>query len=574
MVISHKNTIAPHNISIEIGIKTDPVTYRYSYPWLFKFMQRHGLHHVQLGTFVELYQLPDKWFEGLREEADSYEISISSVFTSHRELGGFFRDEPGLNEVAYRNFARLIEVGGLLGASCVGGNPGAVLRDQMDTKAAGVQRYFEAMKKLMHHGWRCGVETLTFEPMSCTAEPPTSSDEIRNFADTLDTYHRNTPETSAIGICFDTSHGYADEEGIVRVKPAALLEASLPWLAEMHLKNTDDMYCSTFGFGEMEQVRGIIELDTVRDMLYRNADQLPHPHLIAYLNVDGPNLGRDYSDKMLEQELEASILHLQSIFSSPDRPYKAGNPITVRPSSLDKNTAPLPVPDKEVFVAFSLEAADLTHLETDIRSLELAGVEYLHLDIMDAHFAPNMPLGLETARQLRAGTSLPFDAHLMVDLNDFFIRQVNELGANMVSVHVESCSHLDRALALIRAFGMRAGVAMNPAAPLQVLDYILERLDFVLLMTVNPGFTGQRITPASLKKIAACRDYLQERGAAIPIQVDGNVSFDNIVPMVAAGADILVAGASCVYDSDAGILENMAQVRTLAAQGLSERTSK
>ena len=486
----------------------------------------------------------------------------------------FFRDEPGLNEVAYRNFARLIEVGGLLGASCVGCNPGAVLRDQMETKEAGVQRYLDAMKQLLHHAWRHGVDTVTMEPMSCIAEPPTLPEEIRHFADTLDTYHRNNPETAAVGICFDTSHGYADEEGISRHKPAQLLEASLPWLAELHLKNTDDMYCSTFGFSDMDLVRGIIDLASVRDMLRRNAEKLPQTHLIAYLEIGGPKLGRDYSDRMLEQELEASINYLKTVFE-PLEDLDIEKPRSRKPViTPGKTLAPLPVPGKAVYVSPSLMCADLAHLEADVRALELAGAEYLHLDIMDAHFTPNMPLGLETARQLRSMTHLPFDAHLMVDLNDFFIRQMSELGANMVSVHVESCMHLDRALALIRALGMRAGVALNPSTPLQVLDYVLDRLDFVMLMTVNPGFAGQRITPASLKKIADCHTYLKEKGKSIPIEVDGNVSFDNIPPMVAAGADILVAGTSSVYHSGAGILENMTRTRKLATQGLDERNAK
>lgn len=572
MVISRKNNALHQSVTIEIGIKTDPITYRYSYPWLFKFMQRHGLHKAQLGSFFELYQLPDTWFLQLREQAEAHDVFLSSVFTAHRELGGFFRDEPGLNEVAYRNFARLIEVGGLLGADCVGCNPGAVLRDQMDTKDAGVKRYLDAMKQLLHHAWRHGVETVTMEPMSCLAEPPTLPEEIREFADTLDTYHRNNPETAAVGICFDTSHGYADEEGISRHKPAQLLEASLPWLTELHLKNTDDMYCSTFGFSDMDLVRGIIELASVRDMLYRNAEKLPQPHLIAYLEIGGPKLGRDYSDRMLEQELEASINYLKTVFDTPENLEVKKR--RSRPDVPGRTPAPLPTPGKAVNISPSLMCADLGHLEADVRALELAGAEYLHLDIMDAHFTPNMPLGLETARQLRTMTHLPFDAHLMVDLNDFFIRQMSELGANMVSVHVESCMHLDRALALIRALGMRAGVALNPSTPLQVLDYVLDRLDFVMLMTVNPGFAGQRITPASLKKIADCHAYLKEKGKTIPIEVDGNVSFENIPPMVAAGADILVAGTSSVYHTDAGILENMARTRKLAAQGLDERNAR
>jgi ribulose-phosphate 3-epimerase len=162
----------------------------------------------------------------------------------------------------------------------------------------------------------------------------------------------------------------------------------------------------------------------------------------------------------------------------------------------------------------------------------------------------------------------------MVDNNDFFIRQMSELGANMVSVHVESCTHLDRALALIRALGMRAGVALNPSTPLHVLDYVIDRLDFVMLMTVNPGFAGQRITPASYQKIVDCRAYLKEKGTSIPIEVGGNVSFDTIAPMVAAGADILVADAGSIYHPGTGILENMTRIRTLAAQGLEGKGAK
>lgn len=574
MVISRKSSVLNHNVTIEIGIKTDPVTYRYSYPWLFQFMQRHGLRKAQLGTFFELYQLPDKWFSQLREQADAHEVSIASVFASHRELGGFFRDEPGINEVAYRNFARLIEVGGLLGAACVGGSPGAVLRDQMEDKVAGIQRYLEAMKQLMHHAWRHGVDTLTFEPMSCMAEPPTLPAEIRHFADTLDTYHRNNPDTAAVGVCFNTSHGYTDEEGISRHKPTQMLEASLPWLAELHLKNTDDMYCSTFGFSDVDLVRGIIDIATVRDMLWRNSEKLPDTHLVAYLDVNGPKLGRDYSDRMLEQELEASIRHLKTVLDMPAGTKGKRRSSQTATSSAGRLSATLPVPGKAVAIAPSLMCADMTHLEADVRALELAGAEYLHLDIMDAHFVPNMPLGLEMARQLRSRTHLPFDAHLMVDNNDFFIRQMSELGANMVSVHVESCTHLDRALALIRALGMRAGVALNPSTPIQALDYVLDRLDFVMLMTVNPGFAGQRITPASYRKIADCRAYLKEKGASIPIEVSGNVSFDTITLMVASGADILVADAGSVYHPAAGILENMARTRTLAALGLEEKGRK
>ncbi len=559
-----------HALTIEVGLKTDAVTYRYSYSWLFALMERHGLRKAQLGTFFELYHLPNQWFVALREEAAAHNIAITSVFASHRELGGFFREEPGMHEAAYRNFARLIEVGGLVGASCVGGPPGTVLRDSMDSKNAGVQRYLTGMKRLLHHAWVHGVDTVTIAPMACMAEPPTMPEEIRHFADTLSEYHQNTPETAAIGICLNTAHGYADAEGISRVKPVQMIEAAAPWLAELHLQNTDDMYCSTFGFSDVDRVRGIIDLAAVRESLRRFEHKAPREHLMAYLAIDGPTLGRDYSDKLVEQELDASIEYALSVFGT-----ESAAPATegASRSRADRvlGPAPLPAPDADVFVAPSLVYANQQHLEASVRALELSGADYLHCDIIDGHFAPNMPMGMETLRQLRGITDLPFDVHLMTEHNDALIRQMSELGADLVTVHVESCSHLDRALALIRALGMRAGAALNPATPLQVLDYILERLDLVLIMTVNPGFAGQRLTPAAIRKIEACRAYLEARDVAIPIQVEGNVSFDNIPAQVAAGADILVADAGSLYSSNASIPDNMTRIRALSAQGLDAR---
>jgi ribulose-phosphate 3-epimerase len=158
-----------------------------------------------------------------------------------------------------------------------------------------------------------------------------------------------------------------------------------------------------------------------------------------------------------------------------------------------------------------------------------------------------------------------------VDRNEFFVEQMAELGAWMVSVHVESAVHLDRILTRIRDLGMKAGAALNPATPLSALDYVLDRIDFVLLMTVNPGYAGQRIVPFGLRKIAECRAWLDERGSTIPIQVDGNVSFKLIEEMTAAGADILVAGTSSVYHKGGTLAENMQRTRELAGMGLARR---
>jgi ribulose-phosphate 3-epimerase len=203
-----------------------------------------------------------------------------------------------------------------------------------------------------------------------------------------------------------------------------------------------------------------------------------------------------------------------------------------------------------------------------LRRLEADGADWLHFDVMDAHFVPNMPLGLETIRALRSKTGLPFDVHLMVDNADFFVRELVKIGVQYVSVHAEACPHLDRTLALIREHGMKAGVALNPATPLSALDYVVESLDFVLLMTVNPGFAGQKLVPSAFRKIADCRAKLDRR---IPIEVDGNVSFEHIPKMVAAGADVLVAGTSSVFSKDAALLENFTKTRSAILTGLKER---
>ena len=227
--------------------------------------------------------------------------------------------------------------------------------------------------------------------------------------------------------------------------------------------------------------------------------------------------------------------------------------------------------DPRVQIAPSLMCADMGLLADEVATLETVGVDLIHLDIMDAHFAPNMPLGLGVLADLRARTKLPFDVHLMVEDNDWFVEQVAAIGVEQIAVHVESATHLDRTLAVIRDKSIRAGVALNPATPLSALDWVLERSDFILLMTVNPGFAGQKLVPSALDKIAECKRYLMARGVDIPISVDGNVSLENIPPMVAAGADILVAGTSSLYKKGASRAENTELTRAAIADGLKRR---
>ena len=227
--------------------------------------------------------------------------------------------------------------------------------------------------------------------------------------------------------------------------------------------------------------------------------------------------------------------------------------------------------DKKISIAPSVMCADLCNLETDIRELEKAGINLLHFDLMDAHFVPNMPIGLVLIEQLRQKTDCAFDIHLMVNNNDFFVEAVANIGVQQIAVHAESAIHLDRTLSVIQAHGIKSGVALNPATPFSAITYVIDRLDFVLIMTVNPGFAGQKLVPATLRKIEECRAFLDKNEADIPIEVDGNVSFKNIPKMVAAGADILVGGSSSVFHTSGSRKENIQQIRQAIAQGLKER---
>jgi len=558
-------------MNLHVGVKTDPILYRYSYKWLFRLMQEEGVKYAQLGTFFEMYQLPNDFFRDLRRCAEDHDVRIASIFTAHRELGGFFRDDgPGWVDVARQNFERAITIGALLGADSVGSNPGAVLRDRMGTKPAGVATYMRNMKELLHIAADQGVSWLGIEPMSCLAEPPTLPAEQRAMAEELDAYHAaHRNDTARAGYCADVAHGYADVSRRIVHDAQSLLAASLPWTHELHLKNTDAIFGATFGFSEVERKRGIIDIGAIREFLRANAGTLPVTKLIGYLEIGGPKLGRDYSDGELDDMLRDSLRHLRQNFetvadtATPSAP-SVPQPGPVHLSSLEGVPA-------QVIVAPSMMCADACNLERDLRRLEGIGADWLHFDVMDAHFVPNMPLGLGMIEALRPLTALPFDAHLMVDNPDFFVRELSRIGAQHISVHAEACQHLDRTLNLIRDLGMRAGVAINPATPLSVLDYVWESIDYVMLMTVNPGFAGQKLVGHALRKIADCRALRDRHAPTVRIAVDGNVSFANIPGMVAAGADVLVAGTSSLFSRTGTLAGNMLQTREAIANGIRQR---
>ena len=212
--------------------------------------------------------------------------------------------------------------------------------------------------------------------------------------------------------------------------------------------------------------------------------------------------------------------------------------------------------------------ADMGHLSAVVRCLDHLGASMLHWDIMDAHFVPNMPCGLALLQYMRRRTKIPFDVHLMVDDNEFFIRELAKFGVEMISVHFEAIRHCDRTLSAIRETGAKAGLALNPSTPLHVLEYLTDLLDFIVIMTVNPGFASQKLTHSGLRKISDCRAWLASRQLNIPLEVDGNVSFENIPTMIASGADILVAGSSSLFHPRSSLKDNMEKLMAAIRQGL------
>ena len=304
------------DLALHLGVKSDPIEYRYSFEWLFALMAEEGVHRLQGGTFFELYQLPDRYFHRLREQAEAKGVRIESMFTSHRELGGLLSPDPDWQAVGVRNYKRYIEIGRILGARSVGSNPGAVLRDRIHDKDEAVAAFVHHMKEtLMPYAHDCGLERLTIEPMSCLAEPPTLPEEMVAMAEDLMAHHASTPNTVPIGFCLDIAHGYANAAGEVVHTPQQLLEAALPWTTELHLKNTDARFDSTFGFDESDRVRGIVNIPSVVQSLEDHADALPVTELTGFLEIGGPKLGRDYSDHQLESQLRESLRYLSTSFS-------------------------------------------------------------------------------------------------------------------------------------------------------------------------------------------------------------------------------------------------------------------
>ena len=203
-------------------------------------------------------------------------------------------------------------------------------------------------------------------------------------------------------------------------------------------------------------------------------------------------------------------------------------------------------------IAPSILSADFTKLGQEIEAVDKAGADWIHIDVMDGAFVPNITYGPIIVEAAKRATDLPLDVHLMIERPDLMIPAFIDAGADLISVHAEACTHLHRTVQLIQSSGVKAGVVLNPATPLSALEYVLEYLDFVLLMSVNPGFGGQAFIPNTLQKISRLRRMIEDRGVSTLIQVDGGVNAKSIGGIAEVGADVFVAGSAIFNTEDYG----------------------
>ena len=201
-------------------------------------------------------------------------------------------------------------------------------------------------------------------------------------------------------------------------------------------------------------------------------------------------------------------------------------------------------------IAPSILSADFSKLGEEIKAVETAGADWIHVDVMDGHFVPNITIGPLIVEAVKRSTALPIDVHLMIENADDYIPEFAKAGASHISAQVEACIHLHRTVQLIKASGAKAGVVLNPSTPIESLSWILQDVDYVLIMSVNPGFGGQEFIPNSISKIKALRKLIEDRGLSVLIEVDGGINESTVAKVAASGADVLVAGSAIFGSKD------------------------
>ena len=214
-----------------------------------------------------------------------------------------------------------------------------------------------------------------------------------------------------------------------------------------------------------------------------------------------------------------------------------------------------------VRIAPSILSADFARLGEEVRAIDAAGADWIHIDVMDGHFVPNITIGPAVVKALRKHTAKPFDVHLMISPVDQYLEAFAEAGADTITVHPEAGPHTHRTVQAIKALGKRAGIVLNPATPAKMLDYLLEEIDLVLVMSVNPGFGGQSFIESQLRKVEAIRKQIDKLGKAIDLEVDGGVDQSNAARVIAAGADALVAGTATFKGGPDAYAANIAALR-------------